>query len=136
MKKFGLEGKKNRIASKHIFSIAGFRSSAITTFCTNRVPIKFVTSNFFFKKRYIKMVYEKYFFIVFIVLQVLLIIYNSFSCRVISMFGLNLPAVCDNLKAQLNRSVWILETKVAIARPRLLCAAESVARAMPDYCIR
>ncbi|XP_063713826.1 alpha-1,4-N-acetylglucosaminyltransferase-like [Symsagittifera roscoffensis] len=52
------------------------------------------------------------------------------------MFGLNLPAVCDNLKAQLNRSVWILETKVAIARPRLLCAAESVARAMPDYCIR
>ena len=36
-----------------------------------------------------------------------------------------------------SRTIWLLETREAgFARTRNLCAAESVASKMPDYCVR
>ena len=34
-----------------------------------------------------------------------------------------------------SRVIWIVETKISWVSEKVLCAAESAARSMPDYCV-
>ena len=42
--------------------------------------------------------------------------------------------ICGDWKE--SKNIWILETKYPWARSRNLCTVESVARQMPEYCVR
>ena len=66
--------------------------------------------------------------------------YKNVGSQSLEQLKLNLRSrrgdkiVCDEWGR--SKNIWILETKYSRIRNRNLCAVESVARRMPDYCVR